>query len=205
MQKLFLFIALTITHSSYSQQEIGNNNTILNVLFIGNSLTYTNDLPQLVKKNAKQKGIKINTKMIALPNYSIEDHWNDGQVQIQISSNKYDFVIIQQGPSSQNDGRKMLIEYGKKYSSLCKLNGAKLCYFMVWPSLNYYHTFDNVIKNHTDAASMNNSILLPVGKAWRNYIDSSKNEKYYSSDGFHPSIKGSQLTAKIIVKHLFQL
>ena len=205
MQKLFfLFFALIITYSSlYNQQEI-HNNIEFNILFIGNSLTYTNNLPQLVKKYAKLKGIEINTKMIAFPNYAIQDHWNDGQVQKLISSKKYDFVILQQGPSSQSDGRKMLIEYGKKYSSLCKLNDAKLCYFMVWPSLNYYHTFDDVIKNHKDAAEINSSILLPVGKIWKDYIDSSIDNEYYSSDGFHPSMKGSQIAAKVIVEHLFQ-
>lgn len=205
MQKsFFLFFALLITYSSlFSQQEVDNNTkTKFNILFIGNSLTYTNKLPQLVKKNAKLKGIEINTKMIAFPNYAIEDHWCDGQVQKLISSKKYDFVIIQQGPSSQSDGRKMLIEYGKKYNSLCKLNDVKLCYFMVWPSLNYYQTFDDVIKNHNDAASINNSILLPVGRIWKDYIDSTKNYDYYGSDGFHPSIKGSQIAAKVIVEHL---
>lgn len=206
MQKLFfLFFTLITTYSSLnSQQETRSNKTEFNILFIGNSLTYTNKLPQLVKKNAKLKGIKINTKMIAFPNYAIEDHWLDGQVQKLISSKKYDFVIIQQGPSSQSDGRKMLIEYGKKYSSLCKLNEAKLCYFMVWPSINYYHTFDNVIKNYKDAAAINNSILLPVGQRWKDSIDSTKNNEYYGLDGFHPSIKGSQMAAKVIVEHLFQ-
>jgi len=206
MQKLyFLFFALLIPYfSANSQEETLNNNTEFNILFIGNSLTYTNNLPLLVKKYAKLKGKKINTKIIAFPNYAIEDHWNDGQVQKLISSKKYDFVILQQGPSSQSDGRKMLIEYGEKYNSLCKLNEVKLCYFMVWPSLNYYHTFDDVIKNHKDAALVNDSILLPVGKVWKEYIDSTKSNEYYSSDGFHPSIKGSQIAAKVIIEHLFQ-
>jgi len=208
MKKLFFFLfALIITNSSlYSQQEISDNKTTtdFNILFIGNSLTYTNNLPQLVKTYAKLKGIDINTKMIAYPNYAIEDQWNDGQVQKLISSKKYDFVIIQQGPSSQSDGRKMLMDYGKKYYSLCKLNEVKLCFFMVWPSLNYYHTFDDVVKNHKDAASINNSILLPVGKKWKDYIDSTNNMEYYGSDGFHPSLKGSQFAAKVIVEHLLQ-
>ncbi|WP_299885727.1 SGNH/GDSL hydrolase family protein [uncultured Lacinutrix sp.] len=205
MQKLFfLFFASLITFSNvYSQQEIDDNKSY-NILFIGNSLTYTNNLPKLVKKHAKQKGIKVNTKMIAFPNYAIVDHWNNGQVQKLISSKKYNYVIIQQGPSSQSDGRKMLIDYGEKYSNLCKLNGAKLCYFMVWPSLNYYYTFDDVIKNHKDAAKINNSILLPVGEIWKKHIDFSKEKNYYSSDGFHPSIEGSEIAAKTIVKHLFQ-
>ena len=125
-----------------------------------------------------------------------------GQIQKLIASKKYDFVIIQQGPSSQNNGRNMLIEYGKKYNSICKLNNTKLCYFMVWPSLNYYHTFDGVIKNHKDAASINNSILLPVGEVWKDYFDRTDDFQYYSSDGFHPSLEGSQMAAKVIVEYL---
>ncbi len=206
MNKLILlFCAFIITLSdSYSQQKISYNASKpdINILFIGNSLTYTNNLPELVKKRAKLQGIEIDSKMIAFPNYAIIDHWNDGEVQKLIASKKYDFVIIQQGPSSQNNGRNMLIEYGKKYSSICKLNNTKLCYFMVWPSLNYYRTFDGVIKNHKDAASINNSILLPVGEVWKDYFDRTDDFQYYSSDGFHPSLVGSQIAAKVIVEYL---
>ncbi|RFN58416.1 SGNH/GDSL hydrolase family protein [Marixanthomonas ophiurae] len=207
MQKLlFLFLVLISTYSSiYSQQKaLTNNQTAFDVLFIGNSLTYTNNLPELVKEYAISKNIAITTNMIAFPNYSIQDHWNDGQVQKLISSKTYDFVIIQQGPSSQPDGRNMLINYGKKYTRLCKLIEAKLCYFMVWPSLHYYYTFDGVIKNHTDAAAINNSILLPVGTAWKAYSDTAKNNEYYGDDGFHPSLKGSEIAAKVIVDHLLK-
>lgn len=201
---LFLFALLVLYSSSFSQQKLSKktNNTV-NILFIGNSLTYTNNLPDLVKKSAKIKGIEVNSKLIAFPNYAIVDHWNDGQVQELIASKKFDFVIVQQGPSSQNDGRKMLIENGKEYRSLCELNDTRLCYFMVWPSLVNYHTFDGVIKNYKDAAAINNSILLPVGEVWKDYIDSTNSYEYYSSDGFHPSLKGSQIAAQVIVEYLF--
>ncbi len=203
MQKLLiLFFVLILNHStSYSQQEKSNS---ISILFIGNSLTYTNNLPKLVKKNASLHGVKISTKMIAYANYAIEDHWNDKKVQQLISSKKFDYVIIQQGPSSQDNGRKMLIEYGEKFSSLCKLNNIQLCYFMVWPSISYYHTFDGVIKNHRDAAIINSAILLPVGKIWKEHIDTSNSYNYYGPDMFHPSLKGSKAAAKVIVAYLFK-
>lgn len=70
-----------------------------NILFVGNSLTYSNDLNLLVKKAAKTKGIGIKTKMVALPNYALEDHLTDRKIQKLIKSENYDFVLIQQGPS----------------------------------------------------------------------------------------------------------
>jgi len=205
MQKLIVSFFVLIITFTYGQQDIlDHRKTEYHILFIGNSLTYTNDLPKLVKKRAKLQEISIKTQMIAFPNYAIEDHWNEGNVQKLISSNTFDFVIIQQGPSSQDEGRQMLIDYGKKFKDLCELNNAQLCYFMVWPSLSYYGSFDAVIKNHEDAATLNNSILLPVGRVWKDYFDSAKSYEYYGADGFHPSLAGSKVAADVIVDYLFK-
>ncbi|MGW9686974.1 SGNH/GDSL hydrolase family protein [Flagellimonas sp. 2504JD1-5] len=203
MNKLtaLLLIVLSIFSCSNDQENTATDENI-GILFIGNSLTYFNDLPILVKNRIEAQGKEVVVKMVAYPNYAIVDHWADGEVQQLISSKAYDFVIIQQGPSSQSEGRQMLIESGKLYSDLCKANNAKLCYFMVWPSIANYGTFDGVIKNHTDAAAMNNAILLPVGEVWKEYIDTTNNLDYYGPDGFHPSVKGSEVAADVIVEHL---
>ena len=203
---LLLFLLIFFYSVSYSQKgTVGaDSKKAIDILFIGNSLTYTNNLPNLVKRSAKQHGTKINSKMIALPNYAIADHWNEEEIQKLIASKKYDYVVIQQGPSSQSDGRKMLMDYGKKYSEICATNDAKLCFFMVWPSLKYFHTFEGVVKNYRDAAVANKSILLPVGEVWKEYIEKTNDLSYYGPDGFHPSLKGSQIAADVIVDYLFK-
>jgi len=137
------------------------------VLFIGNSLTYANNLPLLVAQLGGQKGVQIIPEMIAYPNYALEDHWNDGQIQLLIATKKYHFVVVQQGPSSQNDGRAMLMDYGARIKGLCDANNSQLAFFMVWPALANFHTFDGVIKNYTDSALAKNSFLCPVGKIWK--------------------------------------
>ena len=202
--KIILSFLICINCNSSKTQQLKTNSKTVSILFIGNSLTNTNNLPDLVKTEAKKQGILIKTKMIAFPNYALLDHWNDGMVQKEIRSKTYDYVIIQQGPSSQTFGREILIDYGKKYSDLCKENNTQLCYFMVWPSLSYYKTFEGVIKNHKEAAQINNAILLPVGEVWKSYFDASKKLDYYSNDGFHPSLKGSQVAAETIVHYLFE-
>lgn len=174
------------------------------ILFVGNSLTYTNNLPLLVKKEAASKGIILKVNQLALPNYAISDHLGDGKVQDLILSGAYDFVILQQGPSSQPFGRDILMTSGAEYKKLCDQAGSKLAFFMVWPSLKYYHTFDGVISNYKKAANECGAILCPVGAYWKQNIENSNDYSYYGPDGFHPSLKGSRIAAKIIVKSLFK-
>lgn len=197
-RKIVFWFLIILLQNGFAQSDSKTS-----LLFIGNSLTYTNDLPKIVKQEAKRQGKMIKIKMIAYPNYGLEDHWNLGKVQKLIKKNRYDFVIIQQGPSSQAYGRKSLIEYGAQLKTICNQNNSQLVYFMVWPSKNYLQTFEGVIKNYTDAAEKNKALLCPVGKVWKAYFESTNDFSYYGIDGFHPSRKGSKVAAEIIVKILF--
>lgn len=197
---LQIIVASFISIHCTSQEEVTEK---IKILFIGNSLTYTNNLPMLVKMEAKQNKIDLTTQMIAHPNYALEDHWVDEQIQPEIASGQYDFVVIQQGPSSQADGRAMLLEYGSMIKKLCDEHHTKLAFFMVWPAKFNYHMFAGVIANYTEAAKQTNSVLIPVGEIWKAQMDVTNDFSYYGTDGFHPSLKGSQSAAEIIVKHLF--
>lgn len=174
------------------------------LLFIGNSLTYTNDLPNLVKNYAETQGKSVSVESVVYGNYALIDHWQDGVIQTLIETQSYDYVIVQQGPSSQAFGKALLLEYGGKISDLCDENFTKLAFYMVWPSLTYYDTFQGVIDNYSLAATMNNDILCPVGEVWKSYFDTTNDFSYYASDGFHPSLEGSQVAAKVIYESLFE-
>lgn len=195
--RLILCFLYLISFSVFAQSEI-------NILFVGNSLTYTNNLPELVEKSAANRGAIVKTGMLAYPNYAMEDHWNDGEVQKLIRSGKYQYVVVQQGPSSQEEGRRMLHESGALMRELCEENQCKLVYFMVWPSRTYYDTFDRVITNHYAAAAANNALVCPVGEVWKSHFDSTGDFSYYGIDGFHPSQLGSQVAAEVIVNSLLK-
>ena len=173
------------------------------LLFVGNSLTYTNDLPLILEKIAAFYGITIESEMICYPNYAIVDHLNEGKIQQKIATENYDFVIIQQGPSSQEEGRKMLLNAGKRLSILCEKYNSKLAYYMVWPSKRYYFTFDKVITNHTKAAKLNNALLFPAGIYWKQYEAQKPRFSLYGPDQFHPSKAGSFLAALTMFKKLY--
>lgn len=175
---------------------------VVHVLFVGNSLTYSNDLPLLVAKAAATSGRQWVVETLAFPNYALEDHWLTGRVQESVCQGNFDYVVVQQGPSSQEDGRTMLLEYGALLKALCDSRGSKLAFFMVWPSRQNHHTFSGVINNYSEAALATNSILCPVGAVWKKYMESNNDYSYYSLDGFHPSEQGSQVAADIIYTSL---
>lgn len=186
------YLLILCTYTSYSQK----------ILFVGNSLTYQNGMPLILEEIGSNFGKEIITEMICKPNFAIIDHLEEGVVKKEIENNSYDLVIIQQGPSSQILGRKMLIEDGQKLAKICKTNNTKLGYFMVWPSKKYYFTFDKIIANYKAGAEHNNAILFPVGKIWRTYEKAKNKVSLYSNDNFHPSKIGSFLAALTIFKTL---
>jgi len=186
------------------QKKASYGYSVKSILFIGNSLTYTNDLPAMVVLLAKEKGIRLKAEVLAYPNYGLEDHWSNGNLQQLIPASQFDFVVLQQGPSSQSEGRAMLLDYGVRIKALCDTTKTRLAFFMVWPAFANLHTFEGVIKNYSDAATATNSLLCPVGAVWKKHFDETKDYSYYGPDLFHPSQKGSEIAAKVIVDALFK-
>lgn len=170
----------------------------INVLFLGNSLTYSNDLPELMKQVAASDSVEMSYRSICFPNYALIDHWNDGNAQQEIKSGKYNFVIVQQGPSSQEEGRTYLIDWGLKFDSLCDKHRAKIVSYMVWPSKDRSVDFEGVYESYKLLADTTKGVFSPAGKAWQLVWEENPEFKLYSADNFHPNYRGSLLAAMVI-------
>src|SRR5688500_18603857 len=70
------------------------------VLFVGNSLTETNDLPARVAALAAATGRKLEYQTITFGGFSLEDHWNQGDARAALATRSWDVVVMQQGPSA---------------------------------------------------------------------------------------------------------
>jgi hypothetical protein len=126
----------------------------LRVLFIGNSLTYSNRLPEIVAalaRASKQKNLSYKT--VAYANYSLEDHWNEKEVHKLLKDKKWDYVVMQQGPSSSDDGRKLMIDYSKRFAEEIVRAGARPVVFGVWAPRSYRpQMFERTIETYRLAA-----------------------------------------------------
>ena len=174
----------------------------LRLLFIGNSLTYTNDLPALVAALGRANGRAVLYEQVAGPNLALEDHWQQGEARHAIARGVWDVVVLQQGPSALPESRTQLVSYARRFATEIRKAGATPALLMVWPSRARRGDFPGVSRSYTAAADAVEGILLPVGEAWREAWRRESRLPLYGPDGFHPSALGTHLAALVIYEAL---
>ncbi len=176
----------------------------LRVLFVGNSPTYVNDLPAMVAQMALATGSTLEYEAITRPNFSLEDHWALGLAPTAIRGGDWDYVVMQQGPSSLPESRENLVEWGSRFAQLIHDNGGRPAFYMVWPSSNRPGDRDGVRTSYTAAANATDGVLAPAGEAWRAAWRRDQNLALYDPDGVHGSRLGTYLAAVTVYEQLFR-
>ena len=166
------------------------------VLFIGNSLTTTNNVPAMVEALAAQRGEGVSTRTIAPGGLSLEDHWNRGDARRAIAEGGWTVVALQQGPSALPESQGLLREYTSRFDAEARRVGARTALYMVWPSLDRFADFDDVSRSYARAAEDVDGLLFPAGEAWRAAWRRDAGIPLYGNDGFHPSTLGSYLSVR---------
>jgi hypothetical protein len=176
----------------------------LHVLFIGNSLTYVNNLPGILEALADSgHQALLETRMIAKPDYSLEDHWNDGDARVAIAKGGWDLVVLQQGPSSLAESRVLLLNYAKAFAEPVQQVGARTVLYQVWPTADRAADFPRANESYRLAAETVHGLLFPVGEAWLAAARIEASIPLYAFDGLHPSAEGSYLAALVMYAVLY--
>jgi len=181
----------------------GHSPDTLRILFIGNSLTYVNDLPGVVEDFGAAASLPIATGMVARPNYALIDHLTLGnEARTAISAGDWDVVVLQQGPTSEALYRDSLVLWTRMLDTLIRAAGASTAMYMVWPMQGQRGGFAAVRQAYTDAAQAVQATLLPAGTAWELALAADSTLPLYSPDRLHPTALGTYLAALAIFEGL---
>jgi len=171
----------------------------LHVLFVGNSLTAANDLPGMVAQlGARGGGVTIVYDVRAPGGFALEDHWQQTDVADAIANGRYDWVVLQQGPSTLPESGANLRLWAGTFADAVRAAGGRPALYGVWPESYRRSALDAGIANYRRAALDSGSVLLPAGAAWRAAWRVSPRLALYGPDGFHPSRLGTYLAAVVI-------
>ncbi|MGE0442014.1 MAG: SGNH/GDSL hydrolase family protein [Gemmatimonadales bacterium] len=182
----------------------GDPSATFRILFIGNSLTYVNDVPGLVKALADSAGVERTfVASVAYPDYGLIDHWNLGPARSGIAHGNWRFVVMQQGPSALDESRVQLLDYAGRFAGDIAAVGATPAMYGVWPSQARSFDFARSIESYRLAAEAIDGRSLPAGAAWLEAWNLAPSLSLYGGDGFHPSAAGSYLAALTIFGGLY--
>jgi len=218
MKKIVLISVFTLFNCSvFSQSK--------KALFLGNSYTYVNDLPGLLKNIALSFGDTLNTQQNTPGGYYFAAHVTQPTTLSLIQAEQWDFVILQeqsQIPSLPQSitGSDYSVPHSITLDSLIKHNSpcTETVFYMTWgrengdasfcgqhPPVCTYDGMQQELRNtYLLMADTNKSTVSPVGAAWKNVRDNYPAINLYSTDGSHPNIHGSYLAACVFYATLFQ-
>lgn len=199
---LIFVLLLALVAAGCAQAPRGDGHEPMHVLFVGNSLTHTNDLPAVVAMLARKGGTAIEYETIAPGGFSLEDHWNAGDVPAAIATDKWDAVVMQQGPSALPESQVNLREWAERLADLSREHGTRPALFTVWPERYRVNALSDVIVSYANAARAARAELYPAGLAWQLAWSRARTLPLYGPDGFHPSPLGTYLAALVVTAGL---
>ncbi|MGN1408734.1 MAG: hypothetical protein ACI4XJ_01025 [Eubacteriales bacterium] len=169
----------------------------LNILFIGNSHTYYNDMPLMVQHRAIEAGYDCRITMIAHGGWYLAQHAEEPDVRFNILYGGYDYVILQEhahpfGPEDKfRDAAVCLNEMIRKA-------GSTPIIYECWAKKDEPERQTTMNEVHKHIANEIGALLAPVGEYWWEYINSMPELEMYAEDGAHASHAGSDFAAKCI-------
>ena len=114
------------------------------VLFIGNSITYQNDMPEMLNELFRQNGLRMNVEHCTKPGFSLRNHYDTDEVRKRLYESRWDFVVLQEGavrvliPEAREHA---FVRYSQKFDSLIGPGRGSLLLFENYPIATYPHQY----------------------------------------------------------------
>ena len=178
----------------------------MNVLMLGNSFTFYNDMPNILSMMLNEKVESITRGGAYL--YQFLDSADELNVKLleALAQKKWDYIILQEQSNTPALKRDI---FQNSVNELCKLirqNGAKPLLYATWAyrdgteklastGLTFIEMDQALYASYHDAAEANGTLIADVGKAFcaiRPFADP------YFRDDYHPSWSGSVVAALTI-------
>lgn len=193
------------------------------VLFVGNSYTEVNNLPQLVKQVAKSAGHDIEYRSNTPGGCTFRQHCTNMSMDY-ICQGGWDVVVLQeqsQYPSfPQWQVEADVFPYARALvdSVYAHSPEGEAMFYMTWgrrdgdqgnaqafPVLGTYEGMDSMLyERYMQMGRDNDASVCPVGRVWRRIRTLRPDIELYSGDGSHPSMTGSYVAACAFYTMIFE-
>ncbi len=194
------------------------------VLFIGNSYTYTNNMPLMLQNLTSAMGDTLVYDQSTVGGYTFAQHCTYATTISKIFSQQWDIVVLQEQsempafPPAEVDTE--VYPYAHILDSMIHANDSctQTMFLMTWghangdpPNCGFYPVIctyagmqQRLRESYLQMTQDNNAIVAPVGAAWQVMMDSFAPGLWlYISDSSHPEVTGSYLESCVLYSSIY--
>src|SRR6266487_3189583 len=219
MKRFLIFLILILVLSSCTTVYNCRNaedTSCTRVLFIGNSYTFVNDLPNTFAKLAKAGKHKVEVGMSAKGGLTLADHVKSTDTLNALNSQKWTYVVLQEQSQIPSVGQSRTYTMYPAARPLVKQIrdiGATPLFFLTWAhrdgwseyGMRDYESMQYQINNgYYGIAQELNVPVAAVGSAWLAAVRAHPELTLWQEDGSHPSEEGTYLAACVFYAVIFK-
>lgn len=180
------------------------------VLFIGNSYTFENDLPQLFADLSRAGGHPVRTEMVAVGGATLAQHLAGPDAPAQIAAQPWDAVVLQEQsviPALPDQRATDMYPAVRHLVQLARDAGAQPVLLLTWGRrdgladagfASFAAMQGQLTRGYLGIADELGVPVAPAGEAWQRGVEQQPGIALWQADGSHPSLAGSYLTACIL-------
>jgi hypothetical protein len=191
-------------------------NIVCRVLFIGNSFTYTNDLPAMLEALARSRGRHVLARELAWANATLAEHLASSSTASALASVEWNDVVLQEQskiPAVESLRLADMAPPARQLVRMIRASGATPLLFLTWAhlrgwpeqSLFGYASMQAALDRGYQAASRElHTRIVPVGDAWWDAYRRPESYVLFRRDLFHPTVAGTYLAACVFFASVFR-
>lgn len=199
----------------------------LSVLFLGNSYTYCNNLPELVQSLSASAGKTLIVDSNTPGGCSIANHVHNATSIQKISQGTWNYIVIQEQSQIPTID---YYRYNMMYPAITELKSiaeqynpcTRIITYMTWGRrfggqqcddgnvhcspdfVDFNHMQDTLTSAYTEICDMLSMQCAPVGVSWQSVLNDTA-LLLHSGDNSHPNLDGSYLAALTIFSAIWKL
>lgn len=176
---------------------------VMRALFIGNSFTARNDVPEMISQLALSSGERLEHVLISAGGASLRRHWNKGDAQRAFTDGHFDVVVLQEQSTLPVKNANRMFENVRLFDEAIRAAGSRTVLYMTWARQHEPQNQRVIADAYLTIGTELGADVAPVGLAWERFLAAHATPVLHDKDKSHPSLAGSYLAACVLFSVLF--
>jgi hypothetical protein len=184
------------------------------VLFVGNSYTYYNNLPEVFEQLARAgHRPDVEARMVTAGGATLRDLWQKGEALRALHGARWSHVVLQEqstlGIDYVLDGKPRVTSdeafrpWALRWAEEVAKAGATATFYLTWARRDTPDDQAALNRAYMRAAREGRAAVAPVGLAWARVRAQNPSLQLFDDDGSHPSPAGTYLAACALYASIF--